>query len=730
MRRHRIGVSFGGLALLVLIAFAVTMTLQAGRIARERDRAEAKQLLALARIEMADDPSAAIAYVIASLERADDPETRRLAVEAMWRGPIRTQLPTGWGYGVGFSPDGQWLAASNTTNVWSADGAPVQLDAVPDELTMELGFGPQSTHLAIVLGAGRERIGIWSVPEGRLLRTLEFGTATISWFLARDTTRLVSAALDLQSWGTSLWKEWPLDGGPSRTLGRLETAPGSVWIRPDIDSSGNWIAYADDRDVRLVRLDRLDTSSGTVVASHDESVSALTFHPDGDQIASVGRSGEIRIRSRLAGPESVSRVLAGQMDVMNLRFDNTGRKLVTVGMGAQLWDLNSPPDADPIVLDSRPVDIPAVSFHPSGYWVATVGSNVNVWPATRRFPQVLRGQPGKEALDIEFSTDGNWIASASADGTVRTWPLTRDAGSRNRVVFETQGDFVEPTRVAIDPGGRYLATSTLGGEVRVLPLDGKPQRRLSGFNGVLHSIAVGPRGRFVASGGGGYGRVDEAIVRVWDLESGEVRVLDAGDGEHITCLLFTPEGGLLSASGSGLRLWDIHAGTHRLVREGQVQSLALSHDGLLLTAGDREAQVSVSDLASGNVRTLSSHGNHAEVVAVSADGKVVASTGPDGMIRVGSVTGEEPHLLIGHRGPVQALAFSPDGRRLASAGNDGTIRLWPVPNGTPLHTLPYHEFLALLRKLTNLRAVAEEQSSGGYAIRPGAFPGWRTMPDY
>jgi hypothetical protein len=42
----------------------------------------------------------------------------------------------------------------------------------------------------------------------------------------------------------------------------------------------------------------------------------------------------------------------------------------------------------------------------------------------------------------------------------------------------------------------------------------------------------------------------------------------------------------------------------------------------------------------------------------------------------------------------------------------------------PFHTLPYEEFLERLRSLTNLRAVPDEESSTGYRIIIGSFPGW------
>ena len=83
-----------------------------------------------------------------------------------------------------------------------------------------------------------------------------------------------------------------------------------------------------------------------------------------------------------------------------------------------------------------------------------------------------------------------------------------------------------------------------------------------------------------------------------------------------------------------------------------------------------------------------------------------------------------------HEGPVIDLAISPDGLWIASAGRDGRVRLWPMPEGRPFHTLPYDELLDKLHALTNLRAVDDEESSTGYRLEPGPFPGWETVPTW
>ena len=116
------------------------------------------------------------------------------------------------------------------------------------------------------------------------------------------------------------------------------------------------------------------------------------------------------------------------------------------------------------------------------------------------------------------------------------------------------------------PDGSFVVAGDPSGRVVVLPLDGGPYRELRGFTDGINGVAVGPQARLVAAGSGLTGPA-QAFVRVWDLESEEVRTLDAGDGGLTGHMWFTGEGDLLVDSGLYFRHWDLDWPEPRLLEE-------------------------------------------------------------------------------------------------------------------------------------------------------------------
>jgi len=172
--------------------------------------------------------------------------------------------------------------------------------------------------------------------------------------------------------------------------------------------------------------------------------------------------------------------------------------------------------------------------------------------------------------------------------------------------------------------------------------------------------------------------------------------------------------------------------------EGDASRFAMTTDGSLgamvqSTVGGLppHGTVALVDLETGATTPLPAHGDRVTAVAMDPEGTMVVTGAENGAIRVGPITGEEPHLLLGCTSEVFDLGVDPRGRWIASVcGTD--VRLWPMPDLSkpPLHTLARQELIAKLGTLTNLRAIRDPESSTGWKIEVGPFPGWAEVPEW
>jgi WD40 repeat protein len=731
-RRRRMAVS-ASVAILIVGLAVVGSFWQ--RSVHEAQRAEAANLLSLAQLQ--ESPSETLAYAIASLKLGDNPAVRRLALEALWRGPTEIYLQTNSPYSIEFSPDGRWLATADPRSggkIWPSDGGP-PITLEDSDVAMGICFSPTGDLVASTMDTERRQLGIWTMPEGTFLRSFQLGdrTMTYEFWFSRDGEYLITPTEMMSGEGDKgLLRSWPVGGGEADLIARLPSVP---MIGPTEDH----IVWADGKTVQIAPMEDMAVNQEALTTvEHDQTIAAYRFDKHGRHLATSDTGGTIRVWSLESTPPKLIHELhgAGGMVSSDLRFHPSGQMLASAG--GFLWDLAAPKGAEPF----WPRGHYGFAFHPNGSWYAATGGGVvRLLPLNRPIPRILRGHENS-VYDAAYTPDGKRLVSVSEDLTVRVWPLGGDAGEQSRVIYKGNETFEFPLTVAMAPNGSFVVIGDPVGNVRVIPLDGGTYLDLEGFSDVISRVAVGPQNRFVAAGAGAY-ILEESVVRVWDLQTEDVEVLDAGDLQPIDYLKFTGESELWVASGPTLRRWRFDGESPQIKQEFDLampDGSQLVFDDLgpdekqgLLHERSGERRLWTLDIESHEARVLESHHDTAGWARFASTGEIILSADRQAEIRVGRVTDEQPHLLLGHEKlPATWAGVSPDGKWIASTGNDSTIRLWPKPDLSepPLHTIPRAELVAKLETLTNLRAVRDESSSTGWKIEIGPFPGWETVPTW
>jgi WD40 repeat protein len=283
---------------------------------------------------------------------------------------------------------------------------------------------------------------------------------------------------------------------------------------------------------------------------------------------------------------------------------------------------------------------------------------------------------------VAFSPDGQRVASAGVDGTVRVW---ESATGRELLSLGSHHEAV--TAVAFDPAGTRLVS--VGADHRVHLWQAISGESIAIFQRSPFeplAVAFSPDGRLIASAGGDGLRGE---LTLWDAATGAV-VARAGQEHPLTGVAFAPDGHRLYAAARDTKvtIWELPAlrPAGALSAGESVLAVACTADGKHVAAARANGAVRTWDAERGNELLLveTPKGEPLQAVALTSGPRpFVFAAGDDHLIHGWHlVTGRHLFTFRGHDGPVRALAFSADGTRLASASADRTIKLWEV-GGTP-----------------------------------------------
>jgi WD40 repeat protein len=305
--------------------------------------------------------------------------------------------------------------------------------------------------------------------------------------------------------------------------------------------------------------------------------------------------------------------------------------------------------------------------------------------------------------DVALNSQGV-IASRGGDQVIRLW----DSGSGKQLqtipldAGQTPADpEIREWGVAFSPDGNLLAAGN-GDQNSQLQLFNTDSAEKVGapvqFDSGIIGVAFNDRGNRVAIG------CLNGEVWVWDRTTGErIRLSgpqqttnDQGAIEDLKVysVAFSHDGNLLAAGDSGgVRMWDLRKpveAKRQAENDHTALSVAFNPSGDSLAVGRVTGEIEILDPSTlkSRISVPSDRSRAVYSISYSARGDRIVSGSADSTVRVWDSTTLSPigEPLEGHHGEVKSAIFNHDATRIVSGGVDGSVRVWDVLTGLPIAT--------------------------------------------
>jgi WD40 repeat protein/serine/threonine protein kinase len=480
------------------------------------------------------------------------------------------------------------------------------------------------------------------------------------------------------------------------------SAAGLPFGRPALSGGGAQpMRVAADRTGRSIavgwhngRIDLYDLATGSLRRSFSGIPVAVALSPDGERLATIGAGGSVDLYPTGGNgpPTSFARIRGG---VSDLDFSPDG-SILGASLGDQqaaiLWDVAGL--KEPVSLRGHKEKVHGVEFSPDGEWVATWSDDhtTRIWDV-RTGQMIARLQGPWFVFSAAFSPDGEYLAACYASGTYQAG-VYQIRGRREHL--RLAGHRYGTQSLAFHPRQPMLATGADDCDIIIWNASTwQPAHRWHTAESYVSALAYSSDGTLLASSNGT--NSDDSLsdypVVLWDAQTHKPRQVLHGQRKGISSLSFERSGRRIASvcEDGSLMVWDTASG--RLLRREPVGSnlglsVAFIGDGGRLAASV-VGQVALIDLdGTGPTRSVTLPRGWGRFVVDARRGRLIVGSADGALLSLSLsdlVAGRQ--LPNAHKGFVWSLALSPDGRILATGGDDRRIVL-----RDPETFEPYFEF--------------------------------------
>ncbi|NJL88599.1 MAG: hypothetical protein HC916_01475 [Coleofasciculaceae cyanobacterium SM2_1_6] len=330
-----------------------------------------------------------------------------------------------------------------------------------------------------------------------------------------------------------------------------------------------------------------------------------------------------------------------------------------------------------------------VAFSPDGQAIASASRDktIKLWsPAGENLATLTGHTDGVTGLS--FSADGQLLVSASWDGTVRIWRRTPQSSQSSQPSQPSQSwELVRTIPVAdsriysvsLSADGQMIALGLQDESIQVWTIAGQLRQRWQGQSGGITGVSFSPDGQTIATSG------EAGLIKLWS-PTGELRQTLTGHQGKVNSVNFSPDNSLIVSTGDDrtVRLWNRQGQLTQTLtgHQGWVMYAAFSADSQLLVSGGDDESLRVWRRDGSLVESFQAHSDQVNAVMFNPLGNQVISGSNDKTLKLWSLDASGD-LIRAHRESISDVKFSPNGQLAASASHDKTIKLWRLVSPNP-----------------------------------------------
>lgn len=486
-----------------------------------------------------------------------------------------------------FSPDGKRIAtttADGLIHLWKTNGSgpPMELRGHEDQV-IAVAFHPSGSRIAT---ASKDKtVRVWDVSRGAELISLrghEDKVMSVAW--SPDGQRIASASKDMTA------RIWNGEGRGDPIV--LRGHRHWVYSASFSCDGRSLVTTSLDRTTRLWNI--AEVVHPVVLRGHTEVVSGLQFSPNRRHVATSAKNGMIRIsaidgsgeeivlqgnkiplgqpRWSLDGtaivgasenqvahlfftnrPEDAIELVGHTRVVKEASWDTNGEQIVTISYDgtARLWNRRG----QEIGRLERPVTRdyidPSIRVSPKTPWVAIFDAQndlVHVWNTNDPTQTRILGPHESPILWVDWNSDGCQIATVTAHGLVRIWPVD-SFGSPSLV--PTSG---KVTHLHFSPDDQRLGVAHDDGTITVMPLNGQTSPITIGHSGnLITEFSWSSDGQRILTSH------ENAFFRIWPADGVGEPFVYRGSGARVIAASWSPDGLNIGAQSDEYvaRIWPV-----------------------------------------------------------------------------------------------------------------------------------------------------------------------------